>query len=177
MKLDKTKIIYKPLGIEYIPQLLEIQEETFEFAEKNNVDPDFLRRNTYETLAVCFGGQSLVLGAFYEEKLIAFGILYVAGKTDENLAKDIDGVEDITTNANVKLTIVRPDYRGNSLQYELISRLGEYAKNQGFIWLSSTVSPANPWSQNNLKRCGFEVHKILKKYGGMQRILFVKKIN
>ena len=177
MKIDKSKITYKSLGIDIIPELLEIQEETFEFASANNVDPDFLRRNTYETLAVCFEAPSLVLGAYYEEKLIAFGILYVAGKTDENLAKDIDGVEDVTTNANVKLTIVRPEYRGNSLQYELISKLGEYAKEQGFIWLSSTVSPANPWSQANLKKCGFTVHKILKKYGGMQRILFVKKIN
>ena len=176
MKIEQEKITYKPLDIESIPLLLEIQEETFEFAQANNVDPDFLRRNTYETLAVCFGGQSLVLGAYYENELIAFGILYVAGKTDENLAKDIDGVQDVTTNANVKLTIVRPDYRGNSLQYELISRLEAHAAEQGFSWLSSTVSPANPWSQHNLKRCGFEVHKILKKYGGMQRILFVKKI-
>lgn len=177
MKIDQAKITYKPLGIDSIPQLLEMQEETFEVAKANNVDPDFLRRNTYETLAVCFEAPSLVLGAYYENELIAFGILYVAGKTDENLAKDIDGVDDVTTNANVKLTIVRPEYRGNSLQYELISRLGEYAREQGFIWLSSTVSPANPWSKHNLERCGFTVHKILKKYGGLQRILFVKKIN
>ena len=177
MKLEQSKIIYKPLGKESIPQLLEIQEETFKFAEANNVDPDFLRRNTYETLAVCFGEGSLVLGAYYENELIAFGILYYAGKTEENLAKDIDDVCDITTNANVKLTIVRPNYRGNSLQYQLISWLEEFAKNEGFIWLSSTVSPANPWSQANLKRCGFTVHKVLKKYGGMERILFVKKIN
>ena len=177
MKIEQTKITYKPLGIESIPQLLEIQEETFELAAKNNVDPDFLRRNTYETLAVCFEEPSLVLGAYYENELIAFGILYVAGKTEENLAKDIDGVCDVTTNANVKLTIVRPQYRGNSLQYNLISKLEEYAREKGFIWLSSTVSPANPWSYANLERCGFTVHKILKKYGGMQRILFVKKIN
>lgn len=176
MKIEQAKITYKPLDIQSIPQLLEIQEETFKLAEENNVNPDFLRRNTYETLAVCFEEPSLVLGAYYEDKLIAFGILYVAGKTDENLAKDIDGVDDVTTNANVKLTIVRPEYRGNGLQYELISRLEIHARESGFAWLSSTVSPANPWSQHNLKRCGFAVHKILKKYGGLERILFVKKI-
>lgn len=176
MKLDQSKIIYKALGIEVIPQLLEMQEETFKVAEENGVDPDFLRRNTYETLAVCFDAPSLVLGAYYEEALIAFGILYVAGKTEENLAKDIDGVDDVTENANVKLTIVRPQYRGNSLQYNLITKLEEHARSCGFTWLSSTVSPVNPWSQNNLQRCGFTVHKILKKYGGLERILFVKKI-
>ena len=176
MKIDSSKIRYVPLQNDIIPILLEMQEQTFEYAEKNGVDPDFLRRNTYDTLAVCFNDPSLVLGAYYEGELIAFGILYVAGKTDENLAKDIDGVSDVTENANIKLTIVRPDYRGNGLQYELITRLGEHARQSGFKWLSSTVSPANPWSRRNLERCGFTVHKILQKYGGMQRILFVKQI-
>lgn len=174
MKIDTTKITYKPLGIDSIPALLEMQEETFEYAK--DVNPDFLRRNTYDTLAVCFEEPSLVLGAYYENQLIAFGILYVAGKTDENLAKDIDFVSDVTTNANVKLTIVRPNYRGNGLQASIITKLEEHAVACGFKYLSSTVSPFNPWSQANLKKCGFTVHKILKKYGGLERILFVKKM-
>ena len=174
MKIDTSKVEYKKLGIDIIPILLAIQEEAFEHAK--DVNPDFLRRNTYDTLAVCFEEPSLVLGAFYENEIIAFGILYVAGKTDENLAKDIDGVKDITENANVKLTIVRPNFRGNGLQSSIITKLEEHAKACGFKYLSSTVSPFNPWSQANLKKCNFTVHKILKKYGGLERILFVKEI-
>ena len=174
MKIDISKVTYEKIGINVIPILLAIQEETFEHAK--DVNPDFLRRNTYDTLAVCFEEPSLVLGAYYENELIAFGILYSAGKTEENLAKDIDFVSDVTENANVKLTIVRPNFRGNGLQASIITKLEEHARSCGFKYLSSTVSPFNPWSQANLKKCGFEVHKILKKYGGLERILFVKEI-
>ena len=173
MKIDMTKVSFKPLTPDYIPELLEIQEETFAAAVGST---DFLRRNTEETLAVCFPEPSLVLGAYYEGEMIAFGILHAAGTTAENLAKDLDEVEDITQNANVKLTIVRPAYRGNGLQRALIMKLEEHAKACGFLWLSSTVSPENPWSRNNLVACGFTVAKILKKYGGLERYLFVKRI-
>lgn len=173
MKIDVTKISYKQLTPDYIPELLEIQEETFAHATGSS---DFLRRNTTETLSVCFPAPSLVLGAYYEGRMIAFGILHAAGTTSENLAKDIDEVEDVTENANVKLIIVRPDYRGNGLQRALIIKLGEHAKECGFKWLSSTVSPENPWSKNNLEACGFILNKVLKKYGGLERYLFVKKI-
>ena len=173
MKIDVTKISYKQLTPDYIPELLEIQEETFAHATGSS---DFLRRNTTETLSVCFPAPSLVLGAYYEGQMIAFGILHAAGTTSENLAKDIDEVEDVTENANVKLIIVRPDYRGNGLQRTMITKLGEHAKECGFKWLSSTVSPENPWSKNNLEACGFTLNKVLKKYGGLERYLFVKKI-
>jgi len=173
MKINISEITYKPLGIDSIPDLLEIQEETFEFAKG---DTDFLRRNTEETFAVCFPIPSLVLGAYYKGEMIAFGILHAAGETKENLAHDLDEVTDINENANVKLTIVRPAYRGNGLQRTLITKLEEHAKAAGFKWLSSTVSPGNPWSKNNLEACGFTTAKILQKYGGMQRILLCKKI-
>ena len=173
MKIDLSKVSYKQLTLDYIPKMLEIQEETFAAAVGSS---DFLRRNTVETFSVCFPAPSLVLGAYYEGEMIAFGILHAAGTTAENLAKDLDEVEDITENANVKLTIVRPPYRGNGLQRELITRLGEHAKECGFKWLSSTVSPENPWSKNNLEACGFTLAKVLKKYGGLERYLFVKRI-
>ena len=139
-------------------------------------DTDFLRRNTVETFTPCFADPSVVLGVFDGERMIAFGILYVAGDTKENLARDLDEVENILENANVKLVIVRPDYRGNGLQYLLIQRLEEYARESGFKWLSTTVSPTNPWSLDNCKKCGFTQRKILQKYGGLTRILLAKEI-
>ena len=174
MIINKNELVYKSLGIESIPALLELQEDAFAHAGDST---DFLRRNTYETLAPCFEGDSLVLGVFHGELLVAFGILYCAGDTKENLAHDLDEVEDITENANVKLVIVRYEYRGYGLQKELIKRLGEHARECGYKWLSSTVSPENPWSMNNLLANGYFEAKILLKYGGLKRILFAKRID
>ena len=97
-------------------------------------------------------------------------------ETKENLAYDIEEVKDVKENANVKLTIVRPDYRGNGLQRVLINKLVEHAKEHGFKWTSSTASPVNTWSCNNLRACGFKEVKVLEKYGGLKRILFAKQI-
>lgn len=173
MKISMNEVTFRPLDISYIPKLLEIQEETFLYAAGQK---DFLRRNTEETFAVCFPEPSLVVGAYLGEEMIAFGILHAAGETAENLAHDIEAVADIRENANVKLTIVRPMYRGNGLQAALITKMEEHAREKGFRYLSSTVSPTNPWSLNNLEKCGFRPYKTLKKYGGMERILYFKEL-
>ena len=173
MKKDLSTFEFRKLTIDTVPLLLEVQEEAFEYAKGNT---DFLRRNTYETLAVCFGGQSEVLGAFDGDKLVAFGILFVAGEGKENLAHDVDEIEDILTSANVKLIIVRPSYRGNGLQKIIINKLQEHAKNCGFSYLCATVSPVNNYSLNNFLGTDFINYKTLNKYGGLSRILLYKKI-
>lgn len=168
-----NEIIFKKLEKDCIPTLLEIQEEAFAVLD----DPDLLRRNTYETLEVCFNQKSLVLGAYCGGEIAGFGILYAAGKDKENLAYSLDGCEDVENYANVKLTIVRPAFRGRGIQRMLIERLVEYAAEEGFEGACSTVSPKNNYSSNNLTKCGFEAVKTLVKYGGMKRILFYKKLN
>ena len=173
MKINLSEVEFRKLDISCIPTLLDIQEETFEYAKG---DTDFLRRNTTETFSLCFSGNSVVLGAYLKGEMVAFGILHCAEDTKENLAHDIDEVENILENANVKLIIVRPTYRGNGLQVALINKLSEYAIKSGYKWLSATVAPSNVWSENNFKKCGFKQVKILQKYGGMQRILLAKKV-
>lgn len=170
---DKDRIVFKALGKESIPLLLELQEETFEVLD----DPDLLRRNTAETFGACFNARSLVLGVYCGGEIAGFGILYAAGKDKENLAKDLDGCDDLEKYVNLKLTIVRPAYRGRGLQRLLIDKLVEYARSEGFAGVCATVSPKNNYSSNNLTKCGFEAVRTLIKYGGMKRILFFKKLN
>ena len=173
MKINVEKVIFKQLQKEDIPTLLDIQEETFAYAKG---DTDFLRRNTAKTFAVCFEPPSVTIGAFLDGVMIAFGMLHAAGNNKENLAYDVEQIENPLDNANVKLTIVRPDYRGNGLQAMLIDKLTEHAKANGFTWSCSTASPNNIWSMNNLQKCGFTQVKLLQKYGGMQRALLCKKL-
>ena len=107
--MENTKeITLKKLEKDSIPLLLEIQEEAFRVLD----DPDLLRRNTYETFEVCFNEKSLVLAVYVGGEIAGFGILYAAGKDKENLAYSLDGCDDVENYANVKLTIVRPAFRG-----------------------------------------------------------------
>lgn len=170
---DKREITFRVLGKDSVPVLLDIQEEAFAVLD----DPDLLRRNTEETLEVCFNEKSLVLGAYCGEEIAGFGILYAAGKDKENLAYSLDGCDDVENYVNVKLTIVRPAFRGIGIQRMLIERLTAYAAEEGFKGACSTVSPKNNYSSTNLTKCGFEAVKTLVKYGGKARILFYKKLN
>lgn len=165
-------LTFRKLDLTSIAQLLEIQEEAFATIE----DTDILRRNTHETFAVCFAEPSLVTGVFDGDEMVAFGILYAAGKDKENLAYDLDGCDDVTKFANIKLVIVRQAYRGRGLQRALIRHFENYAIEQGFVGLCSTASPKNIYSCNNLKACGYTVAKTLQKYGGKERWLFVKRL-
>lgn len=174
MKIDTKEIVYKSLNKEHIALLLDMQEEAFSV---HKGDPDFLRRNTYETLEVCFNnGDSLVLGAFYNDILIGFGILLDAKTTAENLAKDVELIQDKLTSANVKLIIVKPEYRGNGLQQIIITKLCEHAKKCSFSYVCATVAPSNSYSLNNFIACKFINYKTLNKYGGLSRVLLYKEL-
>ncbi len=170
MKNDNLTI--RKLDVGYIGAMLDIQEEVIAALP----NPDLLRRNTYQTLEVCFLPPSLVLGAFDGDKFVGFGILYIAGEDSENLAYSLDSHGDLCEYANVKLVIVREGYRGNGLQRRFVKLFEEYSKNVGIKVLLSTVSPLNGYSSRNLEMSGFKVVKELKKYGGKERYLYYKNI-
>ena len=161
---DNREITFRVLEKDSVPLLLDLQEEAFAVLD----DPDLLRRNTAETFRVCFNEKSLVLAVYRGKEIAGFGILYAAGKDGENLAYSLESCDDVENYVNVKLTIVRPAFRGQGLQRLLIDKLkGAFA----------TVSPKNNYSSSNLTKCGFEAVRTLVKYGGMKRILFYKKLN
>ena len=173
MEKHVSDIEIKQLDKTYIKAMRALQDEVMAKLE----NPDILRKNTYETFEVCFHKPSLVLGAFSDERLIGFGILYLAGNDRENLAYSLDNYcGSLSEYGNVKVVIVKDGYRGNGLQRLFISRFEEYARNIGIKVLLSTVSPFNIYSKNNLELSGFTVVKKLKKYGGKERYLYYKKI-
>lgn len=152
--------------------MLELQEEVIRKLD----NPDILRRNTEDTLSPCFDPPSLVLGAFCDDLFVAFGILYYAGDDHENLAYSLDKHNDLYSYANIKVVIVKDGYRGHGLQQTFIRNFEEYAKTIGVKTLLSTVSPDNVYSCRNLEQCGFMSVKHLKKYGGKDRLLYLKDI-
>lgn len=170
MQINTNEISYKILDIDSLQQLLVIQDEAFEYIK----DLDMLRRNTQESLAVCFEKPSVVIGAYYQQTLIGFGILYCAGNTKENLSIDLGELN--FQCANVKLIIVRPQYWGNGLQCVFIEKLQSYAKEIQMNCLCATVSPKNVWSLNNFVKMGYLPVKTTIKYGGLERVLLVKYI-
>ncbi len=172
MKISLNEIIIKELNEDNLNELMEIQEETFLHLE----DKTELRKNTKETFAVCFKFPSVAYGVYLNGEMIAFGMLHCAGISSENLGLSLDEKIDLSTVANVKITVVRPKYRGNGLQRYLIKLLEKRAKDNGFSVCMATAAPTNKYSMNNFLLSGYKVVKTLKKYGGLERALFYKEI-
>lgn len=156
-----------------LEEILRIQDETFETLP----DPDFLRKNTPEMLLECLGPPHYTLGAWHGGGLAAFAILYDPrsnGGEDLSLYLSGAGSKGVRP-ANFKLCIVRPAYRGNSLQFRLGALLERYAAEAGVGLMCATVHPRNIYSVRNLLRLGYVYDRALEKYG-LERNLYYRFI-
>ena len=171
MKKPIESFTFKRLGKEYLPQLMDLQNEVFATLP----DESLLRKNTVETFQPCFLPPSVVLGAFYDGVLVGVGILLYPDEEEDLSLQAVDLPENAVC-ANLKLTLVKPSFFGNGLQINLLNRLEDFAKEMGTDFLCATVSPLNVYSLTNLSAVGYQKNTTVKKYGGLERLLMVKKL-
>ena len=173
MKLKSSDIIFKKCDLKNIEEICELQEIAFLNLDNKNL----LRRNTREMLENCLSSPHYTLGAFFKGELIAFGILFDAGETEENIGLDIGLTgSDLNKVANIKLIIVLPEYRGNGLQRRLMTFLEGIAKRNGKEIVCGTVSPENLHSCNNFTALSYNLETTKIKYNGLERNIYYKKI-
>lgn len=167
------EFIFRRCGAEQLDTICGIQEETFALLE----DERLLRRNSREALAACLEEPHVTIGVFCGDEMAAFGILYRAGNNPDNLGSLLGlGGEALERTAAVKLTIVRPAYRGHGLQRRLIETLEREAEQLGLERLCATASPANIHSLRNFTAAGYDRCGRVTVYGGLERELFYKKL-
>ncbi len=172
MKYSDNDFVFRRCTSDCISSICEIQEIAFSMLD----NPDILRRNSKEQLSECLEDPHYTIGAFHNDKLAAFAVLYDS-ISKENIGYDIGLNDDqIKFSANIKLVIVLPEYRGNGLQKKLISRLERIAKDRGKKILCATVSPNNIFSTKNFEHLGYQLHSCKFKYGGLKRNIYYKNI-
>ena len=173
MKIHLEDFSIRECSPDNIEEILQIQDETFESLPSL----DFLRKNTPEMLLECLSQPHHTIGAWHKSKLVAFAVLFIPEKnSSEDLSKCLKGVDfEGIKPANFKLCIVRPTYRGNSLQFHLGSALEHFAANAGVGLLCGTAYPKNIYSINNLVKLGYIYNQTLEKYG-LERNLYYKFI-
>lgn len=151
--------------------ILELQENTI----RGLKDDSILRRNSPEMLAQSLSSRNIALGVFVGEELIAIGMAVdpIPPETDlrSNLQKhSVDKAMDL------KLCIVKAEYRGYGLQRALIWLLEKLACQRGFTHYCTSVSPNNPYSLNNVLAMGYEYDHQEELYGGLLRNVYVKEL-
>ena len=171
MKISPNEFEFLTLTKNDVPKILDLQDRVIASLE----NPDVLRKNTEQMFLECVQKPNLSLGVFYGGELIAIGILYFVTRPEEDLVGLLVGVDTKgKRTANSKLCMVDKPFRGNGLQCMLGERLEKYAKDCGVELLCATVSPSNPYSENNLLKLGFIKNVTLQKYGAPRNLLYKK---
>ena len=166
-------LIFRFCGAEQLDSLCAIQNEAFALLK----DEQLLRRNSREMLARCLELPHRTVGVFDGEEMAAFGVLYIGGDTEDNLGRSAGLDEDaIRRTANFKLVIVRPAYRGRGLQQAIAKALETEAAALGYEHICATASPYNLHSCRNFDALGYERRGTVTAYGGLERVVFHKKL-
>lgn len=122
--------------------------------------------------------QGFAVVACTKDETIVGSFLFRYPKLEEdNLGRDIGmKEEELEQVVHMESAVVLPEYRGNHLQEQML-HYGEALidKNQ-YHYFMATVSPNNPASYLTFEKCGYQLIKTKKKYGGLLRRIYQKQV-
>lgn len=166
----------RPLSLENLHQISNLQESVIESLEQKAT----LQPLETEEFQYILEGNGLMIGAFVEEKLIAFRALLVPPVNQEDhLGRDFGLTEEELPHVIYQeISNVHPAYRGNGLQKKLAILIMEELRkmNKPYVYVCCTVAPFNIPSLKDKFEQGMEIVSLKQKYGGLLRYTFMKKI-
>lgn len=135
------------------------------------VDEAYLQQTLYEKNAWIFEATDRL-----QEITAAVVALYPVPLTD-HLGQDA-GLPETEWDkvAYIDLAATRPEGRGHRLQFRLMRYAEQFLSKIGTAYLLCTVHPDNQPSRRSIEKAGFSCQTIVKKYGGLPRCIYMKKI-
>ena len=158
--------------LQCLPSDLEVVLELNQSVYDSLADKSLLRLNSTEMIASCLAEPNVTMGAWYGDKLVAIGILYVPQIEDEDLSHYVENA--VFPAANQKLYLVDAAYRGQGLQRKIIRLIEDIARQRGFAILCTTIAPHNTFSISNFIAEGYTYSTTVVKYGGLKRNIYYK---
>ncbi len=174
----KNSIPYqvRRLSTNDMAQILALQE----FVVQTLDNKDILQPLSYEEFQFITDGNGILIGAFAEQKLIAFRALLVPPvDEDGHLGLDIGLPKNELQNVIYQeISNVHPDYRGNGLQQQLAQLImQELSKEkQTYKYICATVMPFNIPSLKDKFSQGMIIAVLKEKYEGRLRYVFYKRL-
>ncbi|MED2037295.1 GNAT family N-acetyltransferase [Bacillus wiedmannii] len=163
------------LTLENIEQILSLQNIVVEALE----DKSRLQPLSLEEFQYILEGNGMMIGAFIENKLIAFRALLVPPIDEEHLGLDI-GIPESELHRVIyqEISNVHPNSRGNGMQKILATVIMDELQKEDskYDYACCTVAPFNIPSLKDKFAQGMELAALKKKYGGSLRYVFVKEL-
>jgi len=165
--LGETSFEVIKLTTKYLPEVLALQEVVMESLEVQ----DQLQPLSEEEFLFILNGNGMLLGAFVDQKLIAFRAVVVPIIDEHHLGYDLGLVEesDLKRIMYQEISNVHPLYRGYGLQKTLAKIIMEQIDTSKFDFICTTVMPYNIASLKDKFVQGFYIVAIRTIYGGKLR--------
>ncbi len=153
--------------------ILELQEQV----ARSLPSPEIFRLHDEDYFRRLLGSDRFVIGVMVEDNLIAYSLITVPGKGNENLGRDIGlPAEELEFVAHLQATAVHPGHRGNGLQRKMGIAHLKVIEDMGFEHVLCTVSPKNPASLGNILSIGFAIVALKPKFGSAWRYIMYKNL-
>lgn len=148
-----------------------------EIIVQNLSDKEIFRNHSLEYFRDRFRIFNSVIGAFTEDGLIAYSILYFPGDIGDNFGADVNlPREELKDVVHLETVAVHPAYRGNSLQRRMQGIHLEEIKKMSFKHVCCMVSPKNRPSIQNILSNGLVIKALKIKFGWRLRYIMHKNL-
>ena len=164
----------RQLTIKNLDEILLLQRKVIDALTTGS----FLQPLSEEEFSTILNGKGLMIGAYFNDELIAFRAMLEPELDDEHLGKDAGLPESVWPQVLYsEITNVDPEFRGNNLQVLLGEIIfGEVDKTQ-FRYICTTVAPFNIASLKDKFAHGLQIVSLKKKYGNMLRYILMKDLS
>jgi ribosomal protein S18 acetylase RimI-like enzyme len=141
------------------------------------IDPVVLRPDSEQFFCDHIANKGFTIGAFADNKLIAYGILALPAGGGANFGRDI-GLpgDELPAVAHIDGITVDPAWRGSGLQRLLALMRLELARAFGRSHALATVAPRNYYSWRNLTAVGFRIKALKVKYNLGWRFILHRRL-
>jgi hypothetical protein len=168
-----TEITILRLTTHQLDEILILQRKVIESLSTDS----FLQPLTEEEFNYILNGKGLMIGAYYNEQLIAFRAMLEPELDEEHLGKDA-GLprSEWPLVLYSEISNVDPGFRGNGLQVLLGKLLMKEVDQQRFHYICTTVAPFNIASLKDKFAHGMQIVSLKVKYGDMLRYILMKDL-
>jgi len=140
-------------------------------------DKEIFRTHSRNYFKEHFQMENSTIGAFTNEGLIAYSVLYFPGEKEDNFGTDINLPRDeLKRVVHLATVAVHPAYRGNSLQSMMQGVHIEIARKMDFEHACCMVSPKNRPSLQNIFSHGLIIKALKIKFGWRLRYIMHKNL-
>ncbi|GAB6181628.1 hypothetical protein JCM14036_29470 [Desulfotomaculum defluvii] len=164
--------VIRILDINDIPQVMALQDFVLGLLKNRSFCVPLSPEEHYQIMS----GNGETLGLFIGEKLYAVCSILFPGHRVDNMARQLDfSEEELFRVAQLELSIVHPDLRGNNLQKKMAEKLASRAQ-KNYRYLFTTVSPYNYPSIKTVTSMGLNIAKLCNMYYQWDRYIVYKDI-